>query len=70
MRAKTAQWVDTLGRRMHVRWDEHAAAMPNGQWVFFAELLASTGMFDRGVSSCPLSYRSGTHRTSATCWTR
>lgn len=51
--------VDTLGGRMHVRWDEHAAGTPNGQLVFFAEFLATTGVFDRWVSSCPLSYRSG-----------
>jgi hypothetical protein len=53
------QVVDTLGGRMHVRWDEAAAATPNGQLVFFAEFLAATGVFDRWVSSCPLSYRSG-----------
>jgi hypothetical protein len=44
----TPQVVDTLG-----------AATPNGQLVFFAEFLAATGVFDRWVSSCPLSYRSG-----------
>jgi hypothetical protein len=44
---------------MHVRWDEGAAATPNGQLVFFAEFLAATGVFERWVSSCPLSYRSG-----------
>ena len=44
---------------MHVRWDEHAAATPNGQLVFFAEFLATTGVVDRWVSSCALSYRSG-----------
>jgi len=53
------QVVDTLGGRMHVRWDEGAAATPNGQLVFFAEFLAATGVFERWVSSCPLSYRSG-----------
>jgi hypothetical protein len=53
------QVVDTLGGRMHVRWDEHAAATPNGQLVFFAQFLAATGVFDRWVSTCPLSYRSG-----------
>jgi hypothetical protein len=56
---QTPRVVDTLGGRMHVRWDEHAAATPNGQLVFFAEFLATTGVFDRWVSSCPLSYRSG-----------
>lgn len=54
-----AQVVDTLGGRMHVRWDEQAAATPNGQLVFFAEFLAATGVFERWVSTCPLSYRSG-----------
>jgi hypothetical protein len=53
------QIVDTLGGRMHVRWDESAAATPHGQLVFFAEFLAATGVFERWVSQCPLSYRSG-----------
>ena len=29
-----AQVVDTLGGRMHIRWDEGAAATPHGQLVF------------------------------------
>jgi hypothetical protein len=53
------QVVDTLGGRMHIRWDEGAAATPHGQLVFFAEFLATTGVFERWVSSCPLEYRSG-----------
>lgn len=57
--AEQPQVVDTLGGRMHVRWDEGAAATPHGQLVFFAEFLAATGVFDRWVSSCPLEYRSG-----------
>lgn len=44
---------------MHVRWDEEAAATPHGQLVLFAEFLATTGVFDRWVSSCPLTYRGG-----------
>jgi hypothetical protein len=44
---------------MHVRWDEGAAATPHGQAVFFAEFVAATGTFERWVSGCPLSYRSG-----------
>ena len=51
--------VETLGGRMHVRWDEGAAATPHGQLVFFAEFLAATGVFERWVAGCPLSYRSG-----------
>jgi Transposase DDE domain group 1 len=54
-----AQVVDTLGGRMHVRWDDAAAATPHGQLVFFAEFLAATGVFERWVSGCPLEYRSG-----------
>jgi hypothetical protein len=53
------QGVDTLGGRMHVRWDKGAAATPHGQLVFFAEFLATTGVFERWVSSCPLEYKSG-----------
>jgi hypothetical protein len=52
------QVVDTLGGRMHVRWDEGAAATPHGQLVFFAEFLAATGVF--GLSShkpCRLTLR-------------
>ena len=53
------QVVDTLGGRMHVRWDQGAAATPHGQLVFFSEFLAATGVFERWVASCPLQYRSG-----------
>ena len=53
------QIVDTLGGRMHVRWDEGAAATPHGQLAFFAEFLATTGVFERWVSACPLAYQSG-----------
>lgn len=57
--ARQAQVVDTLGGRMHVRWDEGGAATPHGQLVYFAEFLATTGVFDRWVQECPLAYRSG-----------
>lgn len=53
------QVVDTLGGRMHVCWDQGAAATPHGQLVFFAEFLGATGVFERWVSACPLEYRSG-----------
>ena len=54
----TAQAIDTLCGRMHVRWDAQAAATPHGQLVFFAEFLAATGVFDRWVNECPLQYAS------------
>lgn len=53
------QVVDTLGGRIHVRWGHGAAATPHGQLVFFAKFLAATGDFERWMSGCPLSYRSG-----------
>ena len=43
---------------MHVRWDEGAQATPNGQLVFFAEFLATAGLFDAWVGACPLAYTS------------
>jgi hypothetical protein len=51
-----AMVVDTMGGRVHVRWDETAQATPHGQIVFFAEFLATAGVFDRWVQACPLRY--------------
>ena len=50
--------VDTMGGRMRVRWDEAAQATPHGQIVFFAEFLATAGVFDHWVRACPLRYSS------------
>ena len=56
--SEEAMVVQTLGGRMHVQWDEGAAATPHGQLVFFAEFLATAGVFDRWVQDCPLHYTS------------
>jgi hypothetical protein len=48
--------AQTLGGRMHVRWDEASSATPHGQIVFFAEFLATAGVFERWVEGCPLRY--------------
>ena len=58
MASKEAMVVQTMGGRMQVRWDETARATPHGQLVFFAEFLATAGIFDRWVEQCPLSYSS------------
>jgi len=50
--------AQTMGGRMHVRWDETAQATPHGQVVFFAEFLATAGVFDRWVDGCALRYSS------------
>jgi len=36
-----------------------ASATPNAQLAFFAEFLATTGVYESWVSSCPLPYGSG-----------
>jgi hypothetical protein len=56
--SEDAMAVDTMGGRVHVRWDETAQATPHGQIVFFAEFLATAGVFDRWVQDCPLHYSS------------
>ena len=43
--SEEAMVVQTMGGRMHVRWDETARATPHGQLVFFAEFLATAGVF-------------------------
>ncbi len=50
--------VQTMGGRMHVRWDHGAQATPHGQIVYFAEFLATAGIFDNWVKACPLHYTS------------
>jgi len=56
--SEQAMVAHTLGGRVHVRWDETAAALPRGQIVFFAEFLATAGVFERWVDACPPRYDS------------
>jgi Transposase DDE domain group 1 len=51
--------VETPGGRMHIRWDNEASATPNAQLAFFAEFLATAGVYESWVNSCPLIYNSG-----------
>ena len=50
--------VETPGGRLHIRWDYEARATPNAQLAFFAEFLATTGVYEAWVKSCPLLYSS------------
>jgi hypothetical protein len=50
--------VQTMGGRMHVRWDPTAQVTPHGQIVYFAEFLATAGIFDDWLKACPLHYSS------------
>ena len=47
-----------MGGRFQVRWDENGSASALGQLVFFAEFLEVSGLFERWVQSCPLTYSS------------
>jgi len=51
--------VETPGGRIHIRWDNEASATPNAQLAFFAEFLATAGVYESWVNSCPLTYSSG-----------
>ena len=50
--------MDTPGGRIHMQWDHAASATPNAQLTFFAEFLATTGIYDAWVDTCPLIYTS------------
>jgi hypothetical protein len=53
-----AMVVQTLGGRVHVQWDDTASATPHGQLVFFAEFLATAGVFEGWVLERPIRYTS------------
>ena len=48
--------VDTVGRRVQVRWNTHRAATAFGQLAFFVEYLNLTGLYRRWEEACPLQY--------------
>jgi len=50
--------VQTPGGVFTVRWDDRGSATALGQLAFFAEYLETTGLFERWLTSCPLSYTS------------
>jgi hypothetical protein len=56
--AQQAMQVRTPGGVFEVRWDERGSATALGQLAFFAEYLEDTGLFERWLKSCPLSYTS------------
>ena len=56
--ADAAMQVRTPGGVFSVRWDERGSATALSQLAFFAEYLEATGLFQRWLESCPLSYTS------------
>ena len=50
--------VTTPGGRFQVRWDENGSASALGQLPFFAEFLEVSGVFERWIAGCPMTYTS------------
>lgn len=50
--------IETLGGRLHVRFDEQSQVTSLGQLAFFAEYLNTTGVFQAWQDDCPLRYTS------------
>ncbi len=56
--ANEAMRVNTPGGVFTVRWGQRGSATALGQLAFFAEYLQATGLFERWLDGCPLSYTS------------
>ena len=50
--------LDTFAGKVHVKWVPEAAVSGLGLMVFFIEFLKTSGLFDKFVEDCPLSYTS------------
>jgi hypothetical protein len=46
--------VETPAGRIHICWDYQARATTKAQFAFFTEFLATTGVYETCVDSCPL----------------
>ncbi len=51
--------LQTVGGKIHVRWEADSAATPMGQLAYFIEFLHLTGLWSGWQETCPLSYTSG-----------
>ena len=50
--------INTLGGRMHIRWDRQVEMSTNAHHVLFSEFLRVSGLFDHLVETAPLVYTS------------
>ncbi len=48
--------VETMKRRIQVKWDSSSSAIPFGQMAFFIEFLKLTDLYERWIEDCPLRY--------------
>jgi Transposase DDE domain group 1 len=57
--AEAVTSLDTFAGKIHVKWAPEATVSSLGQMPFFIEFLKTSGLFDKWVEDCPLSYTSG-----------
>ena len=50
--------LDTMGGKLHVKFDHSGSATMLGQLPFFIEFLQTSGRYERWIKSAPLSYSS------------
>jgi hypothetical protein len=56
--AESGTSLDTFAGKVHVKWAPEAAVSSMGLMPFFIEFLKTSGLFDKFVEDCPLSYTS------------
>ncbi len=54
----TCTGVQTVAGRVQVRWESKSASTPMGQLANFIEFINLTGLWQRWLESCPLTYLS------------
>ena len=52
----TCTGVQTVAGRVQVRWESKSASTPMGQLAYFIEFINLTGLWQRWLESCPLTY--------------
>jgi len=50
--------VQTMARKVQVRWETESAATPMGQLAYFSQFLHLTGLWSQWLAGCPLTYGS------------
>ena len=49
--------LDTIGGKLHVKFDHSGSATMLGQFPFFIEFLQTSGLYEHWIKSAPLTYR-------------
>ena len=69
-RVTEAMVLDTMGGKLHVKFDHTGSATMLGQLPFFIEFLQTSGLYERWIKSAPLTYSSPNTPRVETCWVR